>query len=49
MSKKTDLQLEYMGHHRWGLMIDGELYQEYDTFDEAADEYEAQGGTYPDA
>lgn len=48
MSKDSDMHLEYLHDHRWGLMIDGGLYKEYETFDEAADDYEAHGGMYPD-
>jgi len=46
MSKEFDMHLEYMYHHHWGLFIDGELYQEYETYDEAADAYEAKGGIF---
>jgi len=30
-------------------VIDGELYKEFASFDEAADEFEAMGGVFPEA
>lgn len=45
MAKQT-MELVYIRNHRWGIEIDGELYQEYESFDAAADDYEAMGGTF---
>lgn len=47
MSFETDvgvMTVEYIYNHHWGLFIDGELEQEFNSFDEAADEYERRGG-----
>jgi hypothetical protein len=34
------LDLEYLGHGRYALYIDGDLYQEYENFMEAIIEFE---------
>lgn len=44
MKNKGELTVDYMYNHHWGLFVDGELEQEYETFDEAMDEYERRGG-----
>jgi len=49
MAKKQNMELEYLRQHRWGIVIDGELYKEFASFDEAADEFEAMGGVFPEA
>lgn len=43
------MELEYLRQHRWGIVIDGELYKEFASFDEAADEFEAMGGVFSEA
>ncbi|MEG2624363.1 MAG: hypothetical protein RSC06_15850 [Clostridia bacterium] len=36
------MTVDYMYNHHWGLFIDGELAQEFPTFDEAMDAYECR-------
>lgn len=44
MKKEININVEYLGHHRYGLVIDGNLVADFDTFDEAMDECEKRGG-----
>lgn len=40
------LDLEYLGHGRYALYIDGDLYQEYENFMEAIIEFEERSDLY---
>jgi hypothetical protein len=42
--EEGEMTVEYIYNHHWGLFIDGVLEQEFESFDEAADEYERRGG-----
>lgn len=47
MSKQpVKLDLEYLGHGRYALYIDGELYQEYENFIDAIVEFEERSDLY---
>lgn len=44
--KIPNLEIRYEGRHKYGLYLDGKLLRIFDSFDEAADEFEALGGLY---
>lgn len=46
MTPTQNLEIRYSGHHKYALYLNDEMIEEFDSFDEAADEYEALGGEY---
>lgn len=46
--ESKNIELIYIREHHWGVYVNGELHKEFDNFDDAADEYEALGGVYPE-